>query len=75
MLVNQFLRRAQPTPYAASQIKQELLMSSSDRGRDDAPETQREPPPPTGSPTEGTDAYANWLDRMQRARAPGCHHP
>ena len=50
-------------------------MSSSDRGRDDAPETQREPPPPTGSPTEGTDAYANWLDRMQRARAPGCHHP
>ena len=44
-------------------------MSSSDRGRDDAPETQREPPPPTGSPTEGTDAYANWLDRMQRARA------
>ena len=44
-------------------------MSSSDRGRDDAPGTQREPPAPTGSPTAGTDAYANWLDRMQRARA------
>jgi hypothetical protein len=41
-------------------------MSSSDRGRDDAPGTQREPP--AGAPV-GTDAYANWLDRMQRARA------
>ena len=41
-------------------------MSSSDRGRDDAPGTQREPP--SGAPP-GTDAYANWLDRMQRARA------
>ena len=44
-------------------------MSSSDRGRDDAPGTQREPAAPTGNPTAGTDAYANWLDRMQRARA------
>ena len=44
-------------------------MSSSDRGRDDLPGTQREPAPPTGKPTAGTDAYANWLDRMQRARA------
>jgi len=42
-------------------------MSSSDR-RDDAPGTQREPAP-TGSPAGGADAYANWLDRMQRARA------
>ncbi|HEY4751327.1 MAG TPA: hypothetical protein VIH60_13145 [Steroidobacteraceae bacterium] len=41
-------------------------MSSSDRGRDDAPGTQREPPP---AAAVGTDAYANWLDRMQRARA------
>jgi len=24
---------------------------------------------PTGNPTGGADAYANWLDRMQRARA------
>ena len=48
-------------------------MSSSDRGRDNASGTQREPAPaasPTGaSPTGGADAYANWLDRMQRARA------
>jgi hypothetical protein len=45
-------------------------MSSSDRGRDDAPGTQREPAAaPTGTPTGGADAYANWLDRMQRARA------
>lgn len=43
-------------------------MGSSDRGRDDAPGTHREPAP-AGSPTGGADAYANWLDRMQRARA------
>jgi hypothetical protein len=43
-------------------------MSSSDRGRDDAPGTHREPAP-AGNPTGGADAYANWLDRMQRARA------
>ena len=43
-------------------------MSSSDRGRDNAPAAQREPAP-TASPTGGADAYANWLDRMQRARA------
>jgi len=43
-------------------------MSSSDRGRDDAPGAPREPAP-TGAPTGGADAYANWLDRMQRARA------
>jgi hypothetical protein len=42
-------------------------MSSGDRGRDDAPGTHRDPAPP-GKPT-GADAYANWLDRMQRARA------
>ncbi|MBV8340860.1 MAG: hypothetical protein JO173_00600 [Gammaproteobacteria bacterium] len=43
-------------------------MSSSDRGRDDAPGVHRDPAP-TGSPTGGADAYANWLERMQRARA------
>ena len=42
-------------------------MSSSDRGRDDAPGTHREPSP-AGDP-DGTDAYASWLDRAQRARA------
>ena len=43
-------------------------MGSSDRGRDDAPGTHPEPAP-TGNPTGDADAYANWLDRMQRARA------
>jgi len=42
-------------------------MGSSDRGRDDAPGKQREPTPT--NPTGGADAYASWLDRMQRARA------
>jgi len=43
-------------------------MGSSDRGRgDDAPAAQREPV--AANPTGGPDAYANWLDRMQRARA------
>src|SRR5213082_694041 len=69
MPVNQFLRRAQPTPYAARRINQELYMSSSDRGRDDATGTPRDPAVPAGSPAAGTDAYASWLDRMQRARA------
>jgi len=43
-------------------------MGSNDRGRDDAPGTHNDPAP-TGNPTGGPDAYANWLDRMQRARA------
>jgi hypothetical protein len=41
-------------------------MSSNDRGRDGTPGTQREPAPTNAT---GADAYANWLDRMQRARA------
>ena len=43
-------------------------MSSSDRGRDDLPGAPREPAPAATGPG-GADAYANWLDRMQRARA------
>ncbi len=47
-------------------------MSSSDRGRGDAPGAHRQPGS-TGSTTtgsaDGADAYPNWLDRMQRARA------
>ena len=43
-------------------------MSSNDRGRDNAPGAP-EKPAPAGTPTGGADAYANWLDRMQRARA------
>ncbi len=46
-------------------------MSSSDRGRGDAPSVHS-PPGPSGTPpgsAEGADTYPNWLDRMQRARA------
>jgi hypothetical protein len=69
--VNQFLRCAAANTYAASQELQELLMSSSnDRGRGDAPGAPGAPrePQPANAPA-GAEAYANWLDRMQRARA------
>lgn len=45
-------------------------MSSSDRGRDPPPvRTDTAPVAKPGVPKEGGDAYATWLDRMQRARA------
>ena len=47
-------------------------MSSSDRGRGDAPGVQHQPVTAGGTTAgaaEGADAYPNWLDRMQRARA------
>jgi hypothetical protein len=46
-------------------------MSSSDRGRGDAPGLRHEPAPAgtTAGPVDPADPYANWLDRMQRARA------
>ena len=54
-------------------------MSSNDRGRDETPGAPRDaatpsgnPPvgnPPVESPPVGADAYASWLDRMQRNRA------
>ena len=44
-------------------------MSSSNRSRDDLP-AGHEPAAQGGSnPPAGADAYATWLDRMQRARA------
>jgi hypothetical protein len=43
-------------------------MSSSNRSRDDAP-ADHEPAAPGANPSGGADAYATWLDRMQRARA------
>ena len=42
-------------------------MSSSNRSRDDAPAGQE--PAASGANPPGGDAYATWLDRMQRARA------
>jgi hypothetical protein len=46
-------------------------MSSSDRGRNDAPGSHLDPVPAgaTPGPADAADPYANWLDRMQRARA------
>ena len=46
-------------------------MSSSDRGRGDAPGSRHEPVPTGATPgsADAADPYANWLDRMQRARA------
>jgi hypothetical protein len=47
-------------------------MSSSDRGRGDAPGSRHKPVPTGATPPGAADAadpYANWLDRMQRARA------
>jgi hypothetical protein len=47
-------------------------MSSSDRGRGDAPGSRNEPAPAGTTPpvpADAADPYANWLDRMQRARA------
>ena len=43
-------------------------MSSSDRGRD-VPGNRNAVTTPAATPPAGGDAYANWLDRMQRARA------
>ena len=45
-------------------------MSSSDRGRGDRtgrPDVT--PPAKAPGPVDAADPYANWLDRMQRARA------
>jgi hypothetical protein len=46
-------------------------MSSSDRGRGDIPGIRSDltPPAKTPGPADAADPYANWLDRMQRARA------
>lgn len=46
-------------------------MSSSDRGRGDLPGMRPDltAPAKTPGPADAADPYANWLDRMQRARA------
>jgi hypothetical protein len=48
-------------------------MSSSDRGRNDPPAPARvvvdATPVAKTAPPKDSDAYATWLDRMQRARA------
>ena len=43
-------------------------MSSSDRTRGGLPGTGNEPPA-APAPSNPSDPYASWLDRMQRARA------
>ena len=47
-------------------------MSSSDRGRNDPTTVRPDAAPaasPSAAPPKDSDAYATWLDRMQRARA------
>ena len=46
-------------------------MSSSDRGRSDIPARVPDltPSAKTPGPADAADPYANWLDRMQKARA------
>jgi hypothetical protein len=47
-------------------------MSSSDRGRSDPSPVRQDATPapkPATVPSKDGDAYATWLDRMQRARA------
>jgi hypothetical protein len=68
MPVNQFLRPRDEDRTLANKSNQELSMSSSNRSRDDAA-VVHEPPAQGAGPTAGADAYATWLDRMQRARA------
>ncbi len=45
-------------------------MSSSDKGRGDLPAARSEPAATAKTPgsADAADPYANWLDRMQRAR-------
>jgi hypothetical protein len=43
-------------------------MSSTDRGRGNAPIKQKEPPS-NGSAADSAQPFPEWLDRMQRARA------
>src|ERR1700752_2251210 len=70
MRVNQFLMSSQAKPYSGENFR-EHLMSSSDRGRGDMPGSRPDltPPAKTPGPADAADPYANWLDRMQRARA------
>jgi hypothetical protein len=62
--VNQFLRLARTSSYAAC-INSGVVMSSSDRTRGSPAERQETAAPPVAA----QDPYGNWLERMQRARA------
>lgn len=68
--MNQFLRPLEPRPYSAENYSG-AIMSSSDRGRGNAPGTRPEPASTAANPAtaDSADPYASWLDRMQRARA------
>jgi hypothetical protein len=69
LYVNQVLRSGGEGRTLQAKSFQEPSMSSSNRSRDDLP-AGHEPAVPGGvNPPGGADAYATWLDRMQRARA------
>lgn len=44
-------------------------MSSTDRGRGNAPVNQKDPPSSGPTAANPAEPYPDWLDRMQRARA------
>lgn len=67
LYVNQVLRSRSEDRTLRHKSNEELFMSSSNRSRDDAPISHE--PAQGGNPPGGADAYATWLDRMQRARA------
>ena len=62
MLVTQFLRAGGQKPYSAS-------MSSTDRGRGNAPGKPKDPPASGPAAANPAEPYPEWLDRMQKARA------
>jgi hypothetical protein len=66
MPVNQFPACGSQKPYAAEKVG--ASMSSTDRGRGNAPGKQKEPPS-TGPAAAPAQPYPEWVDRMQRARA------
>jgi len=61
VLVNQFPACGGQKPYAAS-------MSSTDRGRGNAPGKQKEPPSNGPAAADPAEPFPEWLDRVQRAR-------
>jgi hypothetical protein len=72
MLVNQFLSPIGHNCTLPVQLQRLLThMSTSDRTRPPLSSTPRTETPATNAavPPNASDPYANWLDRMQRARA------
>jgi hypothetical protein len=69
MLVNQFPACGNQKPYAPGKVKV-ASMSSSDRGRGNAPSKPKDQQPSSVPPAaDPAEPYPDWMDRMQRTRA------